>query len=171
MVYPKAWIDYLLYFHSDQDFFECHEVLEDHWKEEGMTGNLWPGLIQIAVGLYHQRRGNMNGAKRMLTSSIEKLATVKSELTDLGIETETLFDNLSKRKEEIEQGLDYQTFILPLNADLIEVCHVEAQVMGKVWKLNTAPDESIVHKHKLRDRSQVIQEREQQKQIKNRLSQ
>jgi predicted metal-dependent hydrolase len=169
--YPRAWIDYLIYFHTDQDFFECHEVLEEHWKEEGMTGNLWPGLIQIAVGLYHQRRGNMNGAKRMFTSGIEKLATVNAELAVLGIESVPLFDHLTKRKSEIDQGLDYQTFILPLTADLLKVCQDEAIGMGKVWGLNTAPDDSIVHKHKLRDRSQVIQEREQQKRTKNRFIQ
>ncbi|WNB93669.1 DUF309 domain-containing protein [Bacillus sp. NEB1478] len=170
MIYPKAWIDYLTFFHTDQDFFECHEVLEEHWKEEGMTGNLWPGLIQIAVALYHQRRGNMNGARRMLTSGIKKLSSEKSALNNLGIDSEHLLEKLKNRKKEIEQGLDYKTFILPLTDELLEACCVEAEKRGKVWELNRNPDETIVHKHKLRDRTQVIEERDQQKQIKNRLS-
>ncbi|MDR7072600.1 DUF309 domain-containing protein [Fictibacillus barbaricus] len=169
MVYPMAWIDYLIYFHTDQDFFECHEVLEEHWKKEGMTGNLWPGLIQIAVALYHQRRGNLNGAKRMLTSGIDKLSTEKSSLTDLGIDTEHLLKKLKNRKKEIEQGLDYQTFIIPLTDELFEACCLEAENRGQVWGSNENPDETIVHKHKLRDRTQVIEERDLQKQIKNRL--
>ena len=33
MVYPEAYIEYLMYFHGNRDYFECHEVLEEYWKE------------------------------------------------------------------------------------------------------------------------------------------
>ncbi|WP_205628902.1 DUF309 domain-containing protein, partial [Acinetobacter baumannii] len=52
-LYPEALIDYLVYFHADRDFFECHEVLEDYWKSlpKEERSLFWVGLIQIAVGL------------------------------------------------------------------------------------------------------------------------
>ena len=31
--YPEAYTDYLCYFHGARDYFECHEVMEEYWKE------------------------------------------------------------------------------------------------------------------------------------------
>lgn len=52
-LYPKAYIDYLVYFHGLRDYFECHEVLEEHWKKDDKAERkkYWVGLIQIAVAL------------------------------------------------------------------------------------------------------------------------
>lgn len=32
-LYPTAYIKYLFHFHTDRDYFECHELLEEHWKQ------------------------------------------------------------------------------------------------------------------------------------------
>jgi hypothetical protein len=47
--------------------FHAHEVLEAAWKAapEGER-ELWRGLAQLAVGLTHARRGNGEGAARLL---------------------------------------------------------------------------------------------------------
>lgn len=169
MNYPKAWIDYLIYFHTDQDFFECHEVLEEHWKNEGMKGNLWPGLIQIAVALYHQRRGNMNGAKRMITSGIQKLQSEKAALHSLGLEPDNLIEMLENRKKEIVQQKKFKPVSLPLIPSLKKTCLLEAEKTGKAWETKLVLDETIIHKHRLRDRTPVIEEREKQKLQKNRI--
>ncbi|MFE1244061.1 DUF309 domain-containing protein [Fictibacillus sp. NPDC058756] len=169
MNYPKAWIDYLIFFHTEQDYFECHEVLEEHWKNEGMKGNLWPGLIQIAVALYHQRRLNMNGAKRMITSGIQKLQSEKAALHSLGLEPDTLFELLENRKNEIVQQKEFKPFLLPLTPSLKKTCILEAEKTGKAWKSKLVRDETIIHKHRLRDRTPVIEEREKQKLQKNRI--
>ncbi len=34
MMYPNAYLDYLVYFHGHRDYFECHEVLEEYWKKD-----------------------------------------------------------------------------------------------------------------------------------------
>jgi hypothetical protein len=47
--------------------FHAHEVFEDAWKsgpEE--ERELWRGLAQLAVGLTHAARGNLNGGARLL---------------------------------------------------------------------------------------------------------
>lgn len=158
----------MIYFHTDQDYFECHEVLEEHWKNEGMKGNLWPGLIQIAVALYHQRRGNMNGAKRMITSGIEKLYTEKTALIALGVEIEPFFHVVEDRKREIEQQKKFQPISLPLTSELLRVCLLKTAKTESGWCINHNPGENIVHKHRLRDRTSVIEERKKQKLHKKR---
>jgi predicted metal-dependent hydrolase len=167
--YPQAWIDYLVYFHTDQDYFECHEVLEEHWKNEGMKGNCWPGLIQIAVALYHQRRGNFNGAKKMMISGIEKLRTERKILNDLGLDTDSLFDVLERRKVEIEEQKHFHSLTLPLTPDLQMVCLSHAKKHAKEWNTMHSPEEEIINKHRLRDRTSIIEERLKQKAQKNRM--
>lgn len=170
MNYPEAWIDYLIYFHTDQDFFECHEVLEEHWKNKGMKGNLWPGLIQIAVALYHQRRGNMNGAKRMITSGIQKLYTEKAALVDLGVELKPFFNVVEDRKREIEQQKEFHPISLPITSDLLKVCLLKTAKTEVDWNIKDNPDDNIIHKHRLRDRSSIIEERKKQKLHKKRFN-
>lgn len=48
----------------EQQWFECHEVLEALWRElpRGPTRDYVQGLIQLAVSLEHWRRGNPRGA-------------------------------------------------------------------------------------------------------------
>lgn len=55
--------------------FNAHEVLEAAWKngpdEERM---LWQGLAQLAVGITHVQRGNLNGAVSLLRSAVARLS-------------------------------------------------------------------------------------------------
>ena len=76
MGYPKAYILYLVHFHGDRDYFECHEILEEHWKEMDPKDRMshWVGLIQIAVAVYHERRENRQGAIRTLTKATNNLS-------------------------------------------------------------------------------------------------
>ena len=55
--------------------FNAHEVLEDQWKAtEGDERALWQGLAQLAVGLTHQRRGNLRGATAVTTRGADAVA-------------------------------------------------------------------------------------------------
>ncbi|UZN00489.1 DUF309 domain-containing protein [Lysinibacillus sp. MHQ-1] len=53
-------------------FFECHEVLEEYWKEIAPGDKMHPlvGYVQLATGLYHWRRGNDTGAIRILEKAL-----------------------------------------------------------------------------------------------------
>ena len=31
-MYPTEYIQFLIHFHGDYDYFECHEILEEYWK-------------------------------------------------------------------------------------------------------------------------------------------
>jgi uncharacterized protein len=52
---------------NNQEWFECHETVEDLWiGEEGEARDFYQGLIQIAVALHHWRNGNFGGAMSLL---------------------------------------------------------------------------------------------------------
>lgn len=72
MSYEPLFVAYLVYFNRDRDYFECHEVLEELWLARGRDP-LYKGLLQVAVGLFHARRGNLSGGRKMLRSALERL--------------------------------------------------------------------------------------------------
>ncbi|HEY9789665.1 MAG TPA: DUF309 domain-containing protein [Candidatus Obscuribacterales bacterium] len=56
------------------EFFECHEVLEELWKNQPEPERQFTqGLIQVAVALHHLRAGNRTGARKLLTRGIARL--------------------------------------------------------------------------------------------------
>jgi len=56
------------------EYFECHEVLEAGWTgERGPRRLFLQSLIHMAVGFYHDGRGNTVGATRQLRKGLRKL--------------------------------------------------------------------------------------------------
>jgi predicted metal-dependent hydrolase len=55
-------------------FFDCHEFFEDLWNEEPpRERKFMQGLIQIAVGCEHFKRGNLRGAISLTTQGLDKI--------------------------------------------------------------------------------------------------
>lgn len=121
MVYPKAFVEFLMYFHGNRDYFECHEVLEEYWKEADPKNRTshWVGLIQVAVGFYHYRRGNLAGAVRTFNKAINNIELNQKELEKLGIASIDLKEKLLEITYEINHGHHYQSIILPLTDDTL----------------------------------------------------
>jgi uncharacterized protein len=169
-MYPKAYIVYLVHFHADRDYFECHEILEEFWKEEerGSRQKHWVGLIQIAVSLYHQRRGNYAGAERMLGKAISILKEEALHVQNLGIDPDILLDRLYTRLVDIKQNQPYASLCLPItDPDLLDACDEECKKRGLIWgKESDLSNNFLLNKHTLRDRSEVINERKRQKNAK-----
>lgn len=165
-MYPSSYVDYLVHFHSDRDYFECHELLEEYWKslpQEGKTST-WVGLIQIAVAQYHHRRNNFTGAQKMLDSAIRILAAEERMEELLGLEKPTLMQLLNERQEMLVQKASYVSFNLPIvDAALLDrcqqLCAERALPFGTPSNLS---DDSICHKHLRRDRSDVVAARSQE---------
>ncbi|MFE7062487.1 DUF309 domain-containing protein [Sutcliffiella sp. NPDC057660] len=162
-MYPQAYVDYLHYFHCERDYFECHEVLEEHWKEKeaGERELHWVGLIQIAVGLYHHRRGNFNGAKRMLTNAISIIRTHSSEIESLALDNRRLIELLENQLALIKRQDSYKSIDLPLTDEsLLSSCMTRATKENLVWGApSDLQNQSLVHRHSTRNRDDVIQER------------
>lgn len=56
------------------EFFACHETLEGLWiHEPGALRELYQGILQVAVGFYHHRRGNQRGAILCLERGLRRL--------------------------------------------------------------------------------------------------
>ncbi len=165
-MYPQAFIDYLIHFHCDRDYFECHEILEDHWKEDPVPERkpYWVGLIQIAVSLYHFRRGNIAGAHKMMKSALKICKDHKSELAQLGFQVDELIELLQNKGNDIENGTPYKSINLPLSdKNLLATCISQATTIGKSWgEASDLSNKELIHKHTLRDRGETIAERQKQ---------
>lgn len=124
----------------------------------------WVGLIQIAVGLYHDRRGNKKGAARTLSKALANLRSKKTELLKLGLDPERLFKLLETTHERMLSQKPYESINLPIaDESLIEKCQSMCLHDGYIWGADSdMANSSIVDKHLMRDRSDVISERARQ---------
>ncbi|WP_062046684.1 DUF309 domain-containing protein [Bacillus sp. JCM 19034] len=162
-MYPNQYLDYLIHYHIQRDYFECHEILEEYWKKvtRPLEHNQWVALIQLAVGNYHHRRGNVTGANRMYHKSITLISKYKDEINELGLEV----DQLLIKVEKLLKSNPFTDIHLPMSDSLLKACQNRCHELGIKWLLpdNTAPvPDYILNKHCLRDRSEVIVEREKQ---------
>jgi predicted metal-dependent hydrolase len=76
-----------------REFFEAHEVWEDVWHAcQGPTRDFFQGLIQVAVCLYHFRRGNTRGARKLCLSCRKYLFQFRPE--HMGVDVNALLYQL-----------------------------------------------------------------------------
>ncbi|MFB1080779.1 DUF309 domain-containing protein [Jeotgalibacillus sp. JSM ZJ347] len=160
MHYPDEYIRFLVHFHGDRDYFECHEILEEYWKEhtDENKNSLWVGLIQLAVALYHHRRRNFKGALRMIRQAKQKITTFSDEARHLSLDTDKLLIIISEIESAILVQSPYRSIMLPLSDDtLIERCKTECNRHGFTWGgESNLSNKALVDRHKLRDRSDII---------------
>lgn len=160
--YPESYVAYLVEFNATRDFFECHELLEEYWKANPGDGlsELWVGLIGIAVGQYHERRGNVGGAVKSYGHAESRLA--ESRMGALGVDGRDLMGQLAERKRAAGGGELYGDITIKLSDEgLMKRCLAACSERGLRWGTPSPMDnEQLVHRHKLRDRSEVIAARE-----------
>ncbi|MCH5583407.1 DUF309 domain-containing protein [Shimazuella sp. AN120528] len=72
-MYDRQYIIFLYTFNVLRDYYECHDLLEDLWLEEGREP-FYQGLLQVAVSCHHRRNGNRAGAIKLMQSAIPKLS-------------------------------------------------------------------------------------------------
>lgn len=77
--------DFEIQYNEKFDYFECHEILEEAWKNEDKNLNKDCGyvcLLQLSVCLHHLRNKNYVGASKMynyLRSHYTKEASIQIE--------------------------------------------------------------------------------------------
>ncbi len=83
-------------------FYECHEYLEDAWREESRRIRyLYQGILQVGVGFYHQENGNWRGATGLLRSGIARLK--EFEPAALGVDVGHLVRESERCLGELEE--------------------------------------------------------------------
>ncbi|KOS69279.1 hypothetical protein AEA09_12415 [Lysinibacillus contaminans] len=158
------FIDYCAYFNGNEDFFECHEVLEEYWKDiaPGDKNHPLVGLVQLATGLYHWRRGNQAGATRILQKALKNFELNKNSEFYEAIDYESLLTHTKIAIKRTQAGDTFHAFTLPI------VCEIQPLVTARINSLPTNSSEYLLHKHMLRDRSHILAERLESKQRKSR---
>lgn len=101
--YDPLYVQFIHYFNIERDYFECHEVMEELWLEEGRDP-VYQGLLQVAVGLYHDANGNRNGAIKLFAQALDKLEGVQDER--LGIDLEKLVNDSRTYYRKLNRALD-----------------------------------------------------------------
>jgi len=88
-------------------FYDCHETLEDVWRESGAKGeptgatNFYQGLIKAAAGFHHVLRGNHKGAVNLLSDTLRLLEAYRPKC--LGIDVERLAGEVDACLRRIEE--------------------------------------------------------------------
>jgi predicted metal-dependent hydrolase len=118
MRYDPLFIQFLYHFNIDRDYFECHEVMEELWMEENRN-LLFQGLLQVAVGLYHARNNNTNGAIKLFSQALRKLELYPDH--QLGIDMEQLLQEIRQYQIQLQcyepAGLPFDFYDLTIIID------------------------------------------------------
>lgn len=157
------FIDYCAYFNGNEDYFECHEVLEEYWKAVAPGEKLHPlvGYVQLATGMYHWRRENFDGAARILKKAIDNFATNEGSSFFEYIDFEQLLRDMSTQYARIKARESFSRINIPLTHAALKRATEE-----KIAATAPLDPQFILHKHMLRDRSDVIAEREHSKKVR-----
>lgn len=158
------FIDYCAYFNGNEDFFECHEVLEEYWKDiaPGDKNHPLVGLVQLATGLYHWRRGNQVGASRILQKALKNFEFNNGSVFYELLDYETLLVQTKLAIKCTNHNDEFYAFKLPITHELKQL------VTDRINTLPICSSEYLLHKHMLRDRSHILAERLESKQRKSR---
>ncbi|WP_370297690.1 DUF309 domain-containing protein [Ammoniphilus sp. YIM 78166] len=129
-MYDRLYVEYLYYFNDQRDYYECHEVMEEYWLLEGKN-KLLQSLLQVAVGLYHFRNGNITGAIKLLEQALAKQN--EPWIGQLGINKEKLYDEVTRYLEKLKC---YDTAPFPFYDLTIEIIDPKLEELA----LNCVPE-------------------------------
>ena len=154
--FHRNYIDFFVYFNGNEDYFECHEVFEELWKEVAPRDkeHVLVGFIQIATGLYHWRRGNLKGAERSIQKGIKFIEQSEPSVYTTPIELKNMIQKSKKALCSIQNSEKFIPFSITFKDEALAKL-----VAQKIENLPASDPYFIRHKHMLRDRSTIIAER------------
>jgi uncharacterized protein len=88
-------------------FYDCHETLEDVWREvgskgeEGTLADFYQGIIKVAAGFHHVLRNNHKGAVNLLLDAFRLLEPYRPET--LGVDVERLLVAIRPCLDQIQE--------------------------------------------------------------------
>ncbi len=88
-------------------FYDCHETLEDIWRETGAKGddttlaNFYQGIIKAAAGYHHLLRNNYRGVVNLLSDTFRLLAPYRP--STLGVDVDRLLAGVRETLDRVEE--------------------------------------------------------------------
>ncbi len=90
---------------NQQEFFACHDVLEELWGETlGPERQFYQGLIHAAISLFHFGEGNLGGARKMYGSAVTYLTPYQPDF--MNVDVDRLLSELATAFSELLQPHD-----------------------------------------------------------------
>ncbi|GEM_PF-321245 len=158
------FVQFLVYFNTNQDYFEGHEVLEDYWKSVSAQTKLHPltAFILLTTGMYHWRRGNFEGSSRTLQKAQQRFADAIPLFPDYTeeIDFEGLLLDIERAVLSNRDRQPFKPFTIRVpSLSLFE----KTQAAALTLPLLPAGSDPVVHKHMLRDRTDILKIRDEKK--------
>ena len=156
--FDELFVDYCCFFNGNEDYFECHEVLEELWKDIAPSEkqHALVSLIQVATSLYHWRRGNFKGAEKSMSSALSLIkANQHSHFIQCFNEQQLMID-CEHALGQMKMKLPFVAFKLVIRNDTLQTLTIK-----KIKTLDELDENFKINKHTLRDRSEVIAARAQ----------
>ncbi|MEK4629320.1 MAG: DUF309 domain-containing protein [Solibacillus sp.] len=159
-LFHPLFVDYCAYFNDNKDYFECHEVLEEYWKEIAPGEKFHPlvGYVQLATSMYHWRRENFAGASRTLQKAINNFEQNQFDIFFSFIDLPHLLNDMKKCHFNMIHHKPFSEILLPITNKELQLL-----VNEKITTLPSLSKQFIFNKHMLRDRSEILSAREQKK--------
>ncbi|WP_339264079.1 DUF309 domain-containing protein [Solibacillus sp. FSL W7-1472] len=159
-LFHPLFIDYCAYFNGNNDYFECHEVLEEYWKEFAPKEKLHPlvGYVQLATGMYHWRRSNVTGAARIIEKAILNFELNRNSEFFEFIDLKQLLLIMKNQHRKIQENESFKHFKLPITDR-----QLQELVQQRIKTIPLMDSHFIFNKHMLRDRTEILEARELKK--------
>lgn len=160
--YPEEYIHYLAEYNGSRDYFECHEIMEEYWKEHPRSEYkaCWLVLIRISVCLYHARRGNWSGAIKLMGKAV--IEADAEQFDKLGLDGAELVRRITEALEGwSSKEAVYEDIKLPIiDNQLLEAAQQKCLELGYTWGIRgVEAGDLVIHRHQTRDRSNVVSAR------------
>lgn len=104
---------------NEEEFFECHDVLEELWAEtDGPEKKFIQGLIQAAISLFHFGNENFGGAKKLYITArklldVHPAETMNIALGEFLVDYELCFRELLENTETYPTTVAIQDELVP----------------------------------------------------------
>lgn len=152
MEFAQQYLDFLFEFHMTRDYFECHEIMETYWKSQPAFPDKKQAevaLLQLAVGLYHWRRGNYEGALYELKRVQENLEhTLKALVETYNLAGLDFAEDISDLVYLVETRQEYYDYNLPLEPHILKA-YCEEFELSTSWQAPSPMDDPMIIDHHL----------------------
>lgn len=159
-MHHPLFIHFLAYFNGNQDYFECHEVLEEYWSKIAPRDKSHPliGWIQLATGLYHWRRANFKGAQTILKKAQKNLCgAIHSPFLE-EINQFNLIQQIHLTQQKVNQCEPYECWLIEITSPSLKL-----EVDQAILTLPIYDAYFLQNKHMLRDRSNILLARQEKR--------